>query len=811
MNQTAILRRCFVVVFLFSLSVKVLAGSIPAGTPSEEGIQEGILVIDSFIAPDAVRQQGMMTYYLQGGRHFLEIPDSLMGRDLLVTVTITRGAWRKERLGDMRFGYGGDSMYDKMIRLKKRGTMIDVTFPEVVWQGDKASLYHPYLQSLNDPIVRSLPVVATGRASSLVDITDWLMDDDALFSLRGGASTLKLGGAMPQLTQIERVQAYPSNINFISRRSYMLQEPAQGEHAVSQWEVCSSWLLLPEKPMMPRVFDSRVGYFNYGITGLYSRSDASEMSSMAARWRLEPKDADKERYLRGELVEPKRPIVYYIDRATPEFLKPFFVKAVNNWQKAFERAGFKNAIHAELAPVDSTYTQGDVRYPLISYKASPIPNAYGPMVVDPRSGEIITTHIGIYHSVLELIQRWYFTMCSPVDPQARQYPMDRQLMGRLAETVLTHEVGHTLGLRHDFLGSTCYPTDSLRSAQFIRQNGLGASIMDYQRFNYVAQPGDALTPDDLLPRIGEYDLFAIEWGYRWQPDGDLCQQTEQLHRWTTRQRALDKRHLYLEERTLEDPRVQSEDSSDDDIRANTYGMRNLQYIMQHLEEWTPVRDDDYYVLQKRYHSVLNQYWNYIGHVMKYVAGHYDDNVDRDEQLQVNVHVPRAKQLEALDFLNEWLIKDQPWLHPTVLMQKTGVNPQQDMQSAARQLGIVLLKYGALNTQSPRQGDMKATELIDYIYNKVYAEKNSAGPLNPYDMALQKEMLANITMNAENQVAILFTVGTQMKQMLERIKADALSRAATATDFLQRNHHQAVANFVTIWQMESNRGLLGIDN
>ncbi|MBR1400442.1 MAG: zinc-dependent metalloprotease [Prevotella sp.] len=796
--------RGFALGIFISLSSEALAGTSSASA----SLMEKAIPIDSVITKDALKSDGLMTYYLQGGRHLLEIPDKILNRDILVTVTITKGAWRKERKEDMRFGYGGDSMYDKMIRLTKNNGRIDVTIPEIAYQGNDKSIYKNYYSQLVAPVAKSLKIIATGRESSLVDITDWMMDDDALFSLKGGASTLKLGAAQPQYTQIVSVKAFPENINFTSSRSYMLKEPATGEQPISQWEVCSSWMLLPEKPMTPRLFDPRVGFFNYNLLGLSTHDDRSGLGSMAARWRLEPKDEDKERYLRGELVEPKTPIIYYIDPATPKFLQPYFIRAVNAWQKAFERAGFKNAIHAEMAPANADYSQGDARYPLISYKASPIPNAYGPMVVDPRSGEIITTHIGIYHSVLELIQRWYFTMCSPTDAEARKYPMDRELMGRLAETVLCHEVGHTLGLRHDFMGSTCYPADSLRSSLFIKRNGLGASIMDYQRFNYVAQPGDKMDPEDLLPRIGEYDLFAIEWGYRWKPDGDLRKQTEELHQWTTMQRAKDKRHLYIEERTLGDPRVQSEDSSDDDIRANTYGMKNLQYIMQHLEEWTPVSDDDYYVLTKRYHSVLNQYWNYIGHVMKYVAGHYDDNADRDEQLLTNVHVPKQKQMEALDFLNEWLMKDQQWLHPARLMEKTGVNPTQDMMNAAHQLGILLLKYSALNTQSPQDDDLDPVELIDYIYNKVYREKNLQAHLSEYDMGLQKEMLSNLTMNAENLVAIQFTTGTVLKQVLERVKADALRKAARESNFLQRNHHQAVASFVTIWQQESNRGLLG---
>ncbi len=794
--------QCLIIAILSTLSMTSFAGTVPA-----KDVQKGnLLPIDSVISKDALKSEGFLTYYQQNGRHFLEVPENVLNRDILVTITITKGAWRKERKDDMRFGYGGDSMFDKMIRLRKERGNIYVTLPDIVYTGNTKSIHNAFYKQWTGVVSKALKIIAADEDASLVDITDWLMDDDQLFSLKGALSALKLSGNMPQYTQITDVKAYPENINFTSCRSYMLKEPAQGELPVSQWEVCSSWLLLPQTPMMPRVFDPRVGYFNYGIMGLDSRDDVSSLGQMAARWRLEPKEEDKERYLRGELVEPKKPIIYYIDPATPKFLQPFFIQAVNNWQKAFERAGFKNAIHAEMAPKDIAYTQGDVRYPLISYKASSIPNAYGPMVVDPRSGEIITTHIGIYHAVLELIQRWYFTMCSPVDANARQYPMSREQMGRLAETVLTHEVGHTLGLRHDFMGSTCYPTDSLRSSSFIQKNGLGASIMDYQRFNYIAQPDDKLSTEDLLPRIGEYDMFAIEWGYRWKPENDLKKQTDELHRWTTAQRAKDKRYLYIEERTIGDPRIQSEDSGDDGIKANTYGMKNLQYIMQHIEAWTPATDD-YDALRKRYHSVLNQYWNYIGHVMKYVGGHYDDNADRDEQLLVNKHVSREKQMEALEFLNEWLIKDQQWLHPEKLMEKTGVNPMQDMHTTANQLGILLLKYSSMNTQAPHEGDLTPKELIAYICEKIYGEKNKQKKLSMHDMVVQKDMLANLTMNAENIVAIQFANGTQFKQILQDIKKDALKKAAHETDFLQRCHHQTVANFVTIWEQESNRGLL----
>lgn len=793
----------FIAATLYSLcSTNALADTVPAGASNGN-----IIPIDSVISQASLQSEGFMTVYRQNGAWLLEVPDSVLGRDILVTITVTRGALRQERTGDMRFGYGGDSVYDKMIRLVKRNNNIDITVPEHAYTGDTTALYKDYLTHLVNPISHTLTIMARSNSSSLIDITQLLNSNDNLFSLAGGANELKLGGPIPEYTKISSVRSFPRNINFTTERSYQLREPAKGEKPISHWEVCSSWLLLPKKPMLPVISDTRVGYFTTAMQGLGGRNDYLDIGTAANHWRLEPREEDLKRYLSGELVEPKQPIIYYIDPATPDFLKPAFIRAVDNWKAAFERAGFKNAIHAELAPTDSTYSQGDVRYPLISYKASPIPNAYGPMVVDPRSGEVITTHIGIYHSVLELVQRWYFVMCSQVDPKARQYPLDRETMCRIVESVVSHEVGHTLGLRHNFLASTAYAADSLRLNDFITRNGLGASIMDYQRFNYIAQPGDNITLENLLPRISEYDKFAIEWAYRYRPGNDIIKLADERRAWTTAQRAADRRLLYIEESTLNDPRIQSEDASADVIQANTYGMKNLQFIMQHLEEWTPTTDEDYYALKKRYHSVLNQYWNYIRHIIRYVGGSYDDNADREEsQLNIHTHVSRSKQLEALAWLNQWLIKDQEWLHPAKLMAKTGVDPKQEMQSAADQLGILLLKYSAINTQAPRQDDLIPEDLVSFIYEKVYTEKNRLSRLSIHDCMLQKDLLSSITMNAENFVALQFNIGTRMKLMLEDIKASAMEAAAKATDYLTRCHHQAIVNFVTIWQSESNRGL-----
>ena len=686
----------------------------------------------------------------------------------------------------------------------------------MVYLGDSTGLYDKYYQNLESPAIASLRIEARSENSYLVDITDLFLSDSDLFALKGAKEALKLGGYQQGQSYALDVKAFPENINFRSIRSYgPTGEVKKGEFPSTLWEVGASWYLLPEKPMKQRVFDERVGYFAFSLEGMVKRTDLMDKTMMATRWRLEPKPEDMEKYLRGELVEPVKPIVFYIDRATPKFLVPYFIKAVNVWQGAFEKAGFKNAIYGKLAPTpeeDPDYCEGDIRYPLVSYKASPIPNAYGPMVFDPRSGEIITSHIAIFHSVLELIQRWYFVMCGAVDPRAREYPLSQEVMGELAATVLTHEVGHTLGLRHHFMGSTAYPVDSLRSKTFIRQHGLGTSIMDYQRFNYVAQPGDGLEPQDLLPRIGIYDEFAIEWGYRYFPEAsDLKRDNEKLRAWVDEKR-YDPKMVYIEETTYGDPRVQSEDSGDDVIKANRLGINNLKYIMTHLEEWTDGNDPDYYVLRKRYLSVLNQYQNYVEHVLRYVGGRYSDNPTREEELKVNQPVPREKEEEAWAFLEEFVCHEQDWLFVEEIMEKTGVNAEfYEQEEALGKLTKWLLKYSMLHKNRQLNEDgFTVDELLNRLYSVIFETKGQNGKLSQYDQALQRGLLQNLVVNVENPYNLSNGVGVVIQQVIMKIKRYVQIKAEGCEDTLTASHYKTLYNFIALWEKGGNKALIELN-
>ena len=801
----------YLLVILFSLYVLGGRAENRASFPGDK-----VVTIDEFIRKDTPKDVGFFNVYIQDGRYYLEVPDDMLRRDILVAVTIIKGTAQKERSRDARFGYGGDSVFDRMIRFIKIRDRIEIVSPQVFHLGDSTGLYVDYYQNQDFPAIASFEVKARSGDSYLVDITDLFLSDSDLFALKGAKESLKLGGYQQGQSYALDVKAFPENINFRSIRSYGLAgEVKKGEFPSTLWEVGSSWYLLPEKPMVQRVFDERVGYFAFALDGMVKRGDWMDKTMIATRWRLEPRPEDVEKYLRGELVEPVKPIVFYIDRATPEFLVPYFIQAVNVWQGAFEKVGFKNAIYGKLAPTpeeDPDYCEGDIRYPLVSYKASPIANAYGPMVFDPRSGEIITSHIAIFHSVLELIQRWYFVMCGAVDPRAREYPLSQEVMGELAATVLTHEVGHTLGLRHHFMGSTAYPVDSLRSKSFIRAHGLGTSIMDYQRFNYVAQPGDGLEPRDLLPRIGMYDEFAIEWGYRYFPEaGNLKRDNEKLRAWVDERRQ-DPKLFYIEEMTYGDPRVQSEDSGDDVIKANRLGMNNLKYIMAHLEEWTDGNDPYYYVLRKRYLSVLSQYQNYIEHVLRYVGGRYSDNPTREEEFMLNQPVLREKEEEAWAFLEEYLCKEQDWLFVAEVMEKTGVKSEfYEQEEALGKLTKLLLRYSALhkNRQLSEEG-FTADELLNRLYSTIFEAKGRDGKLSQYDQALQNGLLQNLVINVENPYNLSNGVGVAMHRVISKIKQHVRAATEGCPDALTASHYKTLYNFITLWEKGRNKALIELN-
>lgn len=654
-------------ILLFSCSVgknglkkinTVPNAQLPA-TAKVDTTKKGVRSYKDIITDKAVTKNGLIKVHKSSDRYYFELSDILLGKDMLIVNRVSKAAagFRTE-FG----GYGGDQIGENVIQFVKgpkdklfieRKSYLDISH-----DSSQNGMYRSLMNSSLPAIVASFDIKAFSPDStgSIIDVTDYLNGDNDLFFFNSRVKdNYKLGGIQADKSYIKDINSFPLNTEIKTVKTYT------HDKELLTYELNSSIVLLPEKAMRARYFDPRVGYFSRGYQD-YDAPQGVDPHFMITRWRIEPRDEDIGKYKRGELVEPKKPIIYYIDPATPQKWVPYLIKGVNAWQKAFEKAGFKNAIYALEAPVeDSTWSLEDARHSAIIYKASPIQNASGPQVSDPRSGEILESHINWYHNVQQVLHDWYFIQASPNDPEARKMQFTDSLMGRLIQFVCTHEVGHTLGLMHNFGASSTIPVDSLRSRRYIAKNGHTPSVMDYARFNYVAQPEDSISVSDLVPNIGVYDEWAIEWGYRCLPETlTKGQEEEYLKKWIVQRQALDKR-LFFGGGSHVDVRSTWEDLGDDPIKASYYGIKNLKYVMSHLVQWTNMPGKDYTELTRLNDAIVNQYTLYIMHVLRTIGGEYEDQKTGDQEGPVWTFVEKKKQREAMQFLHEQLFNTPAWL------------------------------------------------------------------------------------------------------------------------------------------------------
>ncbi|HEX5651600.1 MAG TPA: DUF5117 domain-containing protein, partial [Chitinophagaceae bacterium] len=501
-------------------------------TPPGPGrpVSVGLKQYKDIITDKAKTDEGLFSVHKVEEKYFFEIPDVLLGREILVVNRISKAA------AGMRsgfFGYAGDQIGQNVIRFEKGPNnkifLRSISFAEYA-KDSTSPMFTAVTNSNIQPISASFDIKALSKDStgSVIEITDYINgDNDILFFNSSLKSSQRIGSLQVDKSYVAGVRSFPINIEITTVKTYgrtptppssipglTVSSGGTGNITV---ELNSSMVLLPKEPMQARYFDPRVGYFAVGYTDFDLNPQGVKPVTIVKRWRLEPKDEDVEKYKRGELVEPKKPIIFYIDPATPKKWVPFLMQGVNDWQIAFEQAGFKNAIMAQQAPSKAEnpeWSLEDARYSAIVYKPSEIGNASGPSIADPRSGEIMESHINWYHNVMELLRDWYFIQAAAVDPQARKMQFDDELMGQLIRFVSSHEVGHTLGLRHNYGSSSSVPVENLRNKAWVEANGHTPSIMDYARFNYVAQPEDNISQKGIFPRIGDYDKWAIEWGYR---------------------------------------------------------------------------------------------------------------------------------------------------------------------------------------------------------------------------------------------------------------------------------------------------------
>ena len=787
------------------------------------GSGNGMRPYKEVITAKAQSDEGLFTVHKVDEKYFFELPDSLFGRELLVVNRISKAAAGMRTSGSF-LGYGGDQIGQNVIRFEKgpnnKVFLRNISYAEYA-KDSSSPMFTAVTNSNVQQISASFDIKSLGRDSSgvVLDLTDFISgDNDVLFFGAGAKSFFRIGGLQTDKSYISHVRSFPINVEIRTVKTYG-RTPAMGTTGGAApsgnmtMELNSSVVLLPKVPMQPRYYDPRVGYFAVGYTDFDANPQGVKQISMVKRWRLEPKDGDWEKYMKGELVEPKKPIIFYIDPATPKKWVPYLVQGVNDWQQAFEKAGFKNAIMAKLAPTkeeDSTWSLDDARNSAIVYKPSDIPNASGPSISDPRSGEIMESHINWYHNVMELIRDWYFVQCAPVDARARKMLFDDELMGRLIRFVSSHEVGHTLGLRHNFGSSNAVPVENLRNKAWVEANGHTPSIMDYARFNYVAQPEDNVTGEGLMARIGDYDRWAIEWGYKLFPQYTSAEAEEgHLNRWVM-EKLRDKRLWFGTEGHPDDPRSQSEQVGDDPMKGSAYGVRNLQRIVPNLIEWTRQPNEDYSGLKKMYGQLVTQFNIYMGHVAKYVGGIMETPKMQEESGPVFEYVSEAKQREAVEFLNRQLFNTPSWLASQDIFSKTGetgtriIGGVQDnilnRILSSRNLGKLVDAETAIGGNA-----YQVTELLADLKKGIFSELAARKPVDQYRRNLQKSYV-NILTNLVNPAAgtatgtaITITVGTTgtdksdtrsvVLAHLASLRSELQSVAGASSDPMTRYHLQ----------------------
>lgn len=618
----------------------------------------GIQPYEKVITNKARTDDGLFKVHKIDDKYFYEIPDTLLGREMLM---VTRKA--KSAQGS---GYGGEEINEQVLRWQKKDKKIllrIVSYNSVA--NDSLPIASSVRNSNFEPIIQTFDIKALGKdsTSSVIEVTSLFNKDVAAIGMSNTErKNYKVTALDESRSFIESIKSFPLNVEARNVLTYKAAEPPSNSQTGSvSIEINNSMVLLPKIPMMPRLLDKRVGYFSISQVDYGLDEQKATKRTYITRWRLEPKDP--EAYKRGELVEPVKPIVYYIDPATPAKWRPYLKQGIEDWNVAFEAAGFKNAIRAKDPPSfeeDPDWSPEDVRYSVIRYFSSEVQNAYGPHVSDPRSGEIIESDIGWFHNVMNLLRNWYFIQTAAINPEARSVKFKDEIMGELIRFVSSHEVGHTLGLPHNMGSSFAYPVDSLRSPTFTQKSGTAPSIMDYARFNYVAQPEDKVV--NLHPAIGEYDKYAINWGYRWIPEAKVSDHEKPvLNKWI-----LD--HVgdpvyFFGRQTFNpiDPRSQTEDLGNNAMKASMYGLANLKRIVPNLIQWSAEDGKDFNDLDELYTQVAGQWNRYSGHVKSNIGGVYETFKSYEQEGSVYTPVPKSIQKEAMDYLQKQTFSTPTWL------------------------------------------------------------------------------------------------------------------------------------------------------
>jgi hypothetical protein len=792
--------------------------SAAAGAKKEPPAKTGPKSFKEFITKKAVTQKGVFTVHLQDDKFYFDIQDSLLGRELIAVTRYAKVAGGARK-------YGGEQVNEQTIQFEKGpNNRIFMRVVSLISRADSTqTIAKAVKNSYLDPIVAAFDVKAYGKdsTSSIIDVTDFFKGDNQAVSLSTFEKrNFNLSGLASDRSYIETIKSYPINIEVKTVKTYNASSPMPGSPAGGSFipaaanagavtfELNTSILLLPKTPMGRRLFDSRVGYFADNFVEYSDDQQKVKNQVFAVRYRLEPKPQDLEKYKRGELVEPIKPIVYYVDPATPKKWVPYLIAGVNDWNIAFEKAGWKNAIVGKEWPNDSTMSLEDARFSVIRYFASDIENAYGPQVHDPRSGEILESHVGWYHNVMSLVHDWYMVQTAAVDPAARKMHFDDELMGNLIRFVSSHEIGHTLGLRHNMGSSSKTPVEKLRDKTWVEANGHTASIMDYARFNYVAQPEDKISQAGLFPRIGDYDKWAIQWGYTYTGENDAQADRKINNKWIVDNLSKNPRVWFGGEGRNDDPRAQTEDLGDNSMLASEYGIKNLKRILVNLPEWTKEEGDRYENLSQMYGQVVGQFSRYMGHVLRNVGGVQETFKSVEEKGDVYTPTSVATQKQAMQFFHTQLFTTPKWLLDASILNKFA-NPVSNERVQTIQTSILrsLLDKNRLyriTTSQTRFGSSSyaLNEMMDDLRKGLFSDVSKA---DIYRRNLQKTFVSQldeilnpssasasaaagmIRLGAPSADVENTDVASEAKAQLKKLAASLQAAKATATDANAVNH------------------------
>jgi hypothetical protein len=778
-----------------------------AGKPDSEKKEEA-----EKPAPELKVTPGMFGVAHNEKDWYFDIPDSLLGRRILAVtryVSNTPGSSQ----------YGGEEVTESMVYWEKasNGNML-LRVDALTIQADEGQEIEKAVKvSSENPIIASFkPESKSSPGCTRVKVTSLFEGDNQAFSLSSMSKrSMNLGGIKGDASFIESIRTYPINTEVTVTKTYTYNQPTPGaggaggpartqslpagrEAGTVTLVLNTSMVLLPEKPMQPRLFDARVGYFADGYSKFTDDQQGVENVRFITRWRLEARPEDVEKQKRGELVEPVKPIIYYIDPATPKQWRKYLIAGINDWQVAFEQAGWKNAIRGEEWPEDNPdMSLEDARFSVIRYLASPTANAYGPNVHDPRSGEIMESHIGWYHNVMTLVHDWYQVQVGAVDPRARKIKFDEELMGDLIRFVSSHEVGHTLGLRHNMGSSSQTPVEKLRDKAWVEEHGHTVSIMDYARFNYVAQPEDNIGKAGLYPRINDYDKWAIEFGYK--PTYFQTPKEDQLY-WNKviiDRLAENPRLWFGGEGRDDDPRALTEDLGDNAMVASTYGIANLKRVLRQIPEWNKEEADMYANVSRMYDAVVSQFGRYLGHVSANIGGRFITNHSIEQPDMVKyAPVPKERQKEALKWLDENLFHEPSWLVKVPYIWELTDRPDtyisrlvNNVISSSSLLSVAKIarlgqfaQYDASN--------YKPEEYLSDLEGMVFAELYKVGKVDGYRRFLQRRYVTVALEVAATAPARNTDVRALLVAQLDDIRRRALR--AKSSDALTQAHWQTLA-------------------